>query len=77
MAQVLLNVVSILNILFIVIVVFFDRKKPESTLAWLLVLFFMPYIGILLYIIFGEFFRFSVKKKELPTIQVALRLLKL
>ena len=64
MAQVLLNVVSILNILFIVIVVFFDRKKPESTLAWLLVLFFMPYIGILLYIIFGEFFRFSVKKKE-------------
>ena len=64
MAQVLLNVVSVLNILFIIIVVFFDRKKPESTLAWLLVLFFIPYLGILLYIIFGEFFRFSVRKQE-------------
>ena len=64
MAQVLLNVASVLNILFIIIVVFFDRKKPESTLAWLLVLFFIPYLGILLYIIFGEFFRFSVRKQE-------------
>lgn len=64
MAQVLLNIVSILNILFIIIVVFFDRKKPESTLAWVLILFFVPYVGIFLYIIFGEFFRFGIKKKE-------------
>lgn len=64
MAQVLLNIVSILNILFIIIVVFFERKKPESTLAWVLILFFVPYVGIALYIIFGDFFRFGVKKKE-------------
>lgn len=64
MAQVLLNIVSLLNILFIIIVVFFDRKKPESTLAWVLVLFFIPYVGIILYIVFGEFFRFGLKKKE-------------
>ena len=64
MAQVLLNIVSILNILFILIVVFFDKKKPESTLAWVLVLFFIPYVGIFLYIVFGETFRFYVKKKE-------------
>jgi len=64
MMQVLLNIVSLLNILFIIIVVFFDRKKPESTLAWVLILFFVPYVGIFLYIIFGEFFRFGVKKKE-------------
>lgn len=64
MAQVLLNIVSILNILFILIVVFFDKKKPESTLAWVLVLFFIPYVGIFLYIVFGEPFRFYVKKKE-------------
>ena len=64
MIQILLNIVSLLNILFIIIVVFFDRKKPESTLAWVLILFFVPYVGIFLYIIFGEFFRFGVKKKE-------------
>jgi len=64
MTQVLLNIVSLLNILFIIIVVFFDKKKPESTLAWVLILFFVPYVGILLYIVFGEFFRFAIKKKE-------------
>lgn len=64
MAQILLNVISVLNIFFIILVVFFDRKKPESTLAWVLVLFFVPYIGIFLYIIFGDFFRFGIKKKE-------------
>lgn len=62
--QVLLNVVSLLNIFFILIVVFFDKKKPESTLAWVLILFFVPYVGIILYIIFGEFFRFNIRKKE-------------
>lgn len=64
MGQLLLNLASVLNIIFIVIVVFFDRKKPESTLAWVLILFFVPYLGIVLYIIFGEFFRFGIKKKE-------------
>ena len=64
MVQVLLNILSLLNIFLIFIVVFFDRKKPESTLAWVLVLFFVPYVGIFLYIVFGEFFRFGIKKKE-------------
>ena len=64
MAQTLLNIVSVLNIFFIVIIVVFDKKKPESTLAWVLILFFVPYIGVILYIIFGEFFRFSIKRKK-------------
>lgn len=64
MVQVLLNVVSVLNIFFIILVVFFERKKPESTLAWVLILFFVPYVGIFLYIVFGDFFRFGVRKKE-------------
>lgn len=64
MVQILLNVISVLNIFFIILVVFFDKKKPESTLAWVLILFFVPYVGIFLYIVFGDFFRFGVKKKE-------------
>lgn len=64
MVQVLINLLSVLNIFFIVLVVFFERKKPESTLAWVLVLFFLPYVGIFLYILFGEFFRFGIRKKE-------------
>ena len=64
MLQILLNIVSVLNIFFIILVVFFERKKPESTLAWVLILFFVPYFGIFLYILFGDFFRFGVRKKE-------------
>ena len=64
MAQALLNIVSVLNILFILIVIFFDKRKPESTLAWVLVLFFIPYFGIVLYIVFGELFRFNIRRKE-------------
>ena len=64
MAQALLNILSVLNIFFIIIIVFFEKKKPESTLAWVLILFFVPYVGILLYILFGDFFRFHIKKKE-------------
>lgn len=64
MVQLLLNLVSVLNIFFIIIVIFFERKKPESTLAWVLILFFVPYVGIALYIVFGDFFRFRVRRKE-------------
>lgn len=64
MIQILLNVANILNIFFILLVVFLEKKKPESTLAWILILFFVPYIGIFLYIVFGESFRFNIRKKE-------------
>lgn len=63
MSGILLNI-SLINIFFIIIIVFFEKKKPESILAWVLVLFFIPYLGAVLYIVFGEFFRFSIKKKE-------------
>ena len=63
MANIFFNV-GIINIFFIIIVVFFEKKKPESILAWILVLFFIPYVGIILYIVFGDFFRFRIKKKE-------------
>jgi cardiolipin synthase len=62
--HIILGTVSIINVFFIILIVFFDKKKPESTLAWILILFFVPYVGAILYIVFGEFFRFSVRKKE-------------
>lgn len=46
--------VLILNVILAGIVVFFERRKPSSTWAWLLVLFFIPVIGFLLYLIFGK-----------------------
>jgi cardiolipin synthase len=41
------------------------EKAPSSTLAWLLVIFLLPYIGVPLYIIFGgRKIRKKIKRKE-------------
>ncbi len=36
------------------IAVLMDNKQPAKTMAWLLVLFFMPVVGFVLYIFFGQ-----------------------
>ena len=37
-----------------VVAVLMDNKQPEKAMAWVLVLAFMPIVGILLYIFFGQ-----------------------
>ncbi len=44
----------ILNIVLAGFVVFFERRNPASTWAWLLVLFFMPLFGFLIYMVVGR-----------------------
>lgn len=43
-----------INILFALTVIFLERKKPSSTWAWLLVLFFLPFVGFFLYLLLGR-----------------------
>ena len=43
-----------INVVFAGFVVFFERRKPSSTWAWLLVLFFIPIFGFLIYLVFGR-----------------------
>ncbi len=44
----------ILNILFAFTVIFLERRNPTSTLAWILVLFLLPAVGAVLYILFSQ-----------------------
>lgn len=37
-----------------IIAVLMDNKQPAKTMAWILVLFFMPIVGIILYFFFGQ-----------------------
>ena len=37
-----------------IIAVLMDNKQPAKTMAWILVLFFMPIVGIGLYFFFGQ-----------------------
>ncbi|NLK37507.1 MAG: cardiolipin synthase, partial [Epulopiscium sp.] len=47
-------IILVLNVILASLMVFFERRKPSSTWAWLLVLFFIPVLGFVLYLIFGR-----------------------
>lgn len=49
------------NILLAMTVIFLERKDPSSTWAWILVLFFIPVVGFVLYLSFGR----KLRKKHL------------
>jgi cardiolipin synthase len=48
----LYNVIELINLVFI-LVVLLSGKSPARILSWLLVLYFLPIIGFLLYVFFG------------------------
>ncbi|WP_292364925.1 MULTISPECIES: cardiolipin synthase [unclassified Methanoculleus] len=57
-----------LNIIFAVTIVFFERRNPTATTAWLMVLFFLPPVGFVLYLLLGQNYTrqrmFVVKEQE-------------
>lgn len=46
--------IAAVNVLIIIAIIFMERKNPESTLAWVLVLTFLPIVGLILYMIFSQ-----------------------
>lgn len=50
----LLGSVMIVNIVLAFTIIFLERKNASSTWAWLMVLFFIPILGFLLYLLFGR-----------------------
>ena len=60
----ILFLARVLSVLFIFIVIFIDKRKPESTIAWVLILTFIPYLGVLLYILLADTFRFKIHQRE-------------
>lgn len=46
--------IYIVNILLIIVVIFFERKGSTATLAWIMILAFIPIIGFILYLIFNQ-----------------------
>jgi len=58
----------LINTIFSFSVVFIERKNPTSTLAWMMVFLFIPGLGFLLYLFFGQNLHktkmFTLKKFE-------------
>ncbi|MDR3072984.1 MAG: cardiolipin synthase [Clostridiales Family XIII bacterium] len=65
-----LTLVYIVDIIIALTIIFLERKNPSSTLAWIMVLFFLPGIGILFYFLFSQniarrrIFRLSKRERE-------------
>lgn len=59
-----------INILLAIVIVFFERRDPRSLWAWLLLLWFIPGVGFILYLIIGQDMRKSrmFKNKELEDV---------
>ena len=54
-------IILLLNIILAIMVIFLERKDPSSTWAWVLVLFFLPLVGFILYLLLGR----QLRKKHL------------
>src|SRR5690625_4250914 len=65
----LLGTIMFLNIVLAFTIIFFERRDATSAWAWLMVLFFIPIAGFILYLIFGrrlsknKIFTWDIKSK--------------
>ena len=48
------SIVLVLNMILAAIVIFLEKKDAGSTWAWLMVLYFIPVLGFILYLLFGQ-----------------------
>ncbi len=56
------------NMVFVVVIIFFERRDPKSVWAWFLLLYFIPIIGFIFYLFLGQNMRkqkmFKMKELE-------------
>jgi cardiolipin synthase len=53
----ILIIILISDLLFAITIVFFEGKNPAAVWAWLLVLFFLPVAGFVLWVFLGQNYR--------------------
>lgn len=53
-AKSLMSVLFLINIVVSVVVIILERKRPEKTIAWLLIFVWFPPLGLFLYIFLGR-----------------------
>jgi cardiolipin synthase A/B len=60
-----------ITLIGVVLVVVLDNRNPVKTIAWVLVLIFLPYLGLVLYIFFGQRYRKAkiISKKSIRSIE--------
>ena len=57
-----------ISVVFVSLLIFFDNRDPAKTISWLLVMIFLPGLGFVLYLLFGENLRSQKVKKTKVTV---------
>ncbi len=57
----IVDILLVLNLIFVLTVVIFERRHPTSTLTWVLALLFIPVAGFIFYLFIGQ----DLRKKRL------------
>ncbi|MCQ2550637.1 MAG: cardiolipin synthase [Clostridia bacterium] len=52
--QIGITTIIVLNAFIAIFIIFMERKNPSATLAWILILFFAPVVGIILYLFLSQ-----------------------
>lgn len=63
----IINFIFVLNIVFAIVVIIFERRNASNTWTWLMIMLFVPIFGFILYLFFGQDLRrkkFFVLKKD-------------
>ena len=66
----IVSIITISNILLVGVVVFIERRDIGSTWAWLLIIYFIPVLGFIIYLFFGRqlkqknFYKLSAEERD-------------
>lgn len=52
--SILLALLFFMNILLASLIIFMEQKDPRATWAWIMILFFIPFLGFVIYLFFGQ-----------------------
>lgn len=50
----IMTIIYVLNFIIALFVIFVDRKSPTATMAWVMILFIVPVVGLVFYVVFSQ-----------------------
>jgi cardiolipin synthase len=53
----LVTILYFLTVVFIAILIILENRNPEKTISWIIVLVLLPFVGIVIYLFFGQEYR--------------------
>lgn len=67
----LFNCIFLITLIGVILVVVLDNRNPLKTISWVVVLIFLPYIGLILYMFFGQSYRKQkiISRKSIKSIE--------